>query len=91
MFTGSDPYWERAEVVRCVERSGVDSLLKVGLRLDNRYAVSTVSRDSLQWLICKIPDKISHSITMSMTVTPTSMTSPSRKVNFDRFMAPLPS
>jgi len=52
---------------------------------------ATVSRDFLQWLICKIPDKISHSITISMTVTPTSMTSPSRNVNFDRFMAPLPS
>jgi hypothetical protein len=32
---------------------------------------------------------MSHSITMSTRATPNSMTSPSRVVNFDRFMAPL--
>jgi hypothetical protein len=35
-----------------------------------------------------MPDKISHSITMSMKATPNSMNNPSCVVNFDRFIAP---
>jgi hypothetical protein len=46
-------------------------------------------RAHLKSLIGTMPDKISHSITMDMRVTPNIMTSPSRVVNFDRFMAPL--
>ena len=47
------------------------------------------TRKSLQWLVGKITDKITHSITMSTRVTPNSMTNPSRVVTFDRFMLPL--
>jgi hypothetical protein len=50
--------------------------------------VSPVSRNLLQWLMCTMPDNISQGITTRMSVTPNSMTSPSRVVNFDRFMAP---
>src|SRR4029077_3585309 len=36
-----------------------------------------------------IPARMSHSIKISTRATPESMTSPSRTVNFDRFIAPL--
>ena len=38
-----------------------------------------------------MPDKMSHNITMNTRVNPNSMTNPSRVLNFDRFMALLPS
>ena len=43
----------------------------------------------LQWLTCKMPDRMSHRITTRTRATPNSMTSPSRMVNLDRFIAPL--
>ena len=50
---------------------------------------STLSRNRLQWLTRTMPDRMSHSITISTRATPNSMTSPSRAVNFDFLIAPL--